>query len=418
VRLSSVEAAIDAIGRGEMVVVVDDPDRENEGDLVMAAEFATAEAVNFMAVHGRGLICVPMLRDRLKELEIPPMVAHNSDPKQTAFHVGVDARSRTSTGISASDRAETIRALVSPDSTAADFTQPGHVFPLAYAAGGVLERVGHTEASVDLARLAGAAPAAIICEIAGDDGEMLRLPGLRDFARRHGLLVVSVRDLIDHVRAQGLPSAHHRGLVHRVSEARIPLEQGEFTVVGYRDRVDGREHFAAVMGDVQARPSVLARVHSECLTGDVLGSQRCDCGRQLQLALELIAEEGAGIVVYLRGHEGRGIGLLEKLNAYRLQDSGLDTVEANLALGHPADLRDYAIGADILRDLAPRAIRLLTNNPAKRQGLQGHGITIADTVPLITTANPENVRYLSTKRAKLGHHLHITDTHAQGRFDR
>jgi 3,4-dihydroxy 2-butanone 4-phosphate synthase/GTP cyclohydrolase II len=326
------------------------------------------------------------------------MAVHNTDPKGTAFHVAVDAVDRTTTGISASDRARTIRALADPDSTPDDFTQPGHVFPLACRPGGVLKRAGHTEASVDLAVLAGLGPAAVICEIAGSDGEMARLPALLEFAERHGLLVVAISDLI----------AYRRGrerLVTRVSQARMPLEQGEFTVIGYRDLIDGREHMAAVLGDVRDEPGVLVRMHSECLTGDVFGSRRCDCGRQLELALELIAAEGRGVVVYLRGHEGRGIGLLQKLHAYRLQDQGLDTVEANVALGLPSDRRDYGIGMQILADLGIREMRLLTNNPAKRAGLEGYGLSVLERVPLVTSPTPENVRYLSAKRAKLGHLL-------------
>jgi 3,4-dihydroxy 2-butanone 4-phosphate synthase/GTP cyclohydrolase II len=387
-----------------MAVVVDDPRRENEGDLVMAATFVTPEAINFMATHGRGLICVPMLRERLDELEIPTMAPRSTDPRGTAFHVGVDLRGQA-TGISAAERAGTIGALADPRSAAVDFTQPGHVFPLAYRRGGVLARAGHTEASVDLAMLAGAGPAAVICEIASADGEMMRLPELIRFAELHGLPVVTISDLIAQLAAPEL-------MVRRFSEARLPLEQGEFRMVGYRDLLDGREHLAAVMGDVASRPNVLARVHSECLTGDVFGSQRCDCGEQLELALGMVAAEGAGVVVYLRGHEGRGIGLLEKLSAYGLQDRGLDTVDANLALGHPADARDYAIGAQILRDLGVDGLRLLTNNPAKREALQANGIDVVETVPIVTDPRPENVRYLDAKRARMGHLLDARATAA------
>jgi 3,4-dihydroxy 2-butanone 4-phosphate synthase/GTP cyclohydrolase II len=401
--LSPISAAIDAIASGGMAVVVDDPQRENEGDLVMASTFVTPDAVNFMATHGRGLICAPMLRERLDELEIPPMVARGTDPKGTAFHVGVDLRGHA-TGISAAERASTIRALADPSSEPADFTQPGHVFPLAYHRGGVLARAGHTEASVDLAMLAGAGPAAVICEIASEDGEMMRLPELLRFAERYDLPVVAISDLIAHLIGP-------EPLVRRLSQARLPLEQGEFRMVGYRDLLDGREHLAAVMGDVAGHPGVLARVHSECLTGDVFGSQRCDCGEQLELALRMVAAEGAGIVVYLRGHEGRGIGLLEKLSAYGLQDRGLDTVDANLVLGHPADARDYAIGVQILRDLGVERLRLLTNNPAKREALQAHGIDVLETVPIVTDPRPENVRYLDAKRARMGH---LLDARAPG----
>jgi 3,4-dihydroxy 2-butanone 4-phosphate synthase / GTP cyclohydrolase II len=395
VGLSPISAAVEAIASGGMAVVVDDPDRENEGDLVMAAKFVTPAAVNFMATHGRGLICAPMLRERLDELRIPRMAARSTDPKGTAFHVGVDLRGHA-TGISARERADTIRALADPSSRAAEFTQPGHVFPLAYRAGGVLARTGHTEASVDLAMLAGAGAAAVICEIAGPDGEMMRLPELVRFAELHGLPVVTISDLIAHLGGS-------EELVRRLSEARLPLAQGQFRVVGYRDLQDGREHLAAVMGDVAGHPAPLVRVHSECLTGDVFGSQRCDCGEQLQLALRVVATEGAGVVVYLRGHEGRGIGLIEKLSAYRLQDRGLDTVDANLALGHPADSRDYAIGAQILRDLGIDRLRLLTNNPAKRAALHARGIDVAETIPIVTDPRPENVRYLDAKRARMGH---------------
>jgi 3,4-dihydroxy 2-butanone 4-phosphate synthase/GTP cyclohydrolase II len=398
--LSRIEAAIQAIATGGMAVVVDDPNRENEGDLVMAARFVTPEAINFMATHGRGLICVPMLRERLDELDIPPMVARGTDPKGTAFHVGVDLREHA-TGISASERASAIRALADPASDAGDFTQPGHVFPLAYRKGGVLERAGHTEASIDLAILSGAGPAAVICEIAAADGEMMRLPELLEFGELHGLPVVAISDLMAYI-------ARPEKVVARVSDARIPLAQGEFMVIGYRDLVDGREHVAAVLGDIAAESGVLARVHSECLTGDVLGSQRCDCGHQLDLALRMIADEGAGAVVYVRGHEGRGIGLLEKLSAYALQDRGLDTVEANLALGHPADGRDYAIAAQILEDLGVRELRLLTNNPAKQAALEAHGLSVQESIPLLTAPTAANVSYLSAKRAKMGHTLDVS----------
>jgi 3,4-dihydroxy 2-butanone 4-phosphate synthase/GTP cyclohydrolase II len=400
VELSSIEAALEAIGSGGMAVVVDDPRRENEGDLVMAANQVTATAVNFMATHGRGLICVPMARARLDELHIPPMVDRCTDPRRTAFHVGVDLRGQA-TGISAAERAATIRALASSSCSAADFCQPGHVFPLACRPGGVLERPGHTEAAVELSALAGAGAAAVICEIAAHDGEMMRLAELRAFAQQQGLPLVAISDLIDYL-------THAKRLVKRVSAARLPLKDGTFTVIGYRDLVDGREHLAAVFGRVEGATGVLARVHSECLTGDVFGSRRCDCGSQLELALSTIANADAGVLVYLRGHEGRGIGLLEKLSAYQLQDQGLDTVEANIALGHPADCRDYAIGAEVLADLGIDGIRLMTNNPAKRDALVRHGISVIETVPLVTNPTVENVRYLSAKRAKLGHALDAT----------
>ena len=395
--LATVEEAVAAIAAGGMVVVVDAPERENEGDLVMAAQKATPETINFMATHGRGLICAPMLPDRLCELGIPPMVGERTDPHQTAFHVSVDLRTGT-TGISASERAATIRALASPSARAADFAQPGHVFPLAYRSGGVLRRAGHTEASIDLAVLAGLAPAAAICEIARADGEMARLPHLLPFARRHGLPVVAISDLIEHRRRR-------ERLVTRVSEARMPLADAEFRIVGYRDMLDGREHVALVLGDVEDNSGVLVRMHSECLTGDVFGSLRCDCGRQLQLALEMIAREGVGAVVYLRGHEGRGIGLLNKIHAYRLQEQGLDTVDANRQLGYPDDGRDYGTGMQILRDLGITRLRLLTNNPAKRAGLEGYGLTVLDRVPLVTEPTSESQPYPAAKRGRLGHLL-------------
>jgi 3,4-dihydroxy 2-butanone 4-phosphate synthase/GTP cyclohydrolase II len=405
--LARIEDVIAEIGRGRMVVLADSADRENEGDLVMAAQHVTPAAVNFMATRGRGLICVPMMRDRLCALGIPPMVAHSSDRHQTAFHVGVDS-SMSTTGISASDRAHAVRSLADPDSVPTDFTQPGHVFPLAYTLGGVLRRPGHTEASVDLADLAGCAPAAMICEVSARDGEMARLPALLEFASEHNLLVGAISDLIAYRRS-------FEELVTRVSEAQLPLDQGQFRVIGYRDVVDGREHMAAVMGDVSGSPGVLVRMHSECLTGDVFGSRRCDCGRQLDLALEMIAAEGAGVVVYLRGHEGRGIGLLEKLRAYQLQDDlGLDTVEANVRLGHPIDSRDYGVGMQILADLGIKELRLLTNNPAKRAGLEGYGLRVSDRVPLIGEFRPESERYLSAKHDRLGHLLASDGPHLPG----
>jgi 3,4-dihydroxy 2-butanone 4-phosphate synthase/GTP cyclohydrolase II len=395
--LASVPDAVAAIALGKMVVVVDSADRENEGDLVMAAEKVTAADVHFMARYGRGLICVPMLPERLVELGVPPMAADNQDPRGTAFHVSVD-HATCKTGISASERARTIAALADPDATREDLSRPGHVFPLAYRPGGVLTRAGHTEASVDLAVMAGLRPAGVICEIADEDGEMARLPALLRFAEEHELLVVSIADLI-RVRRQ------QTKLVKRVSEARMPLAAGTFTAIGFEDLIDGREHIALTYGDVAGHAPPLVRVHSECLTGDVFGSRRCDCGRQLDLALRMIVDEGAGVIVYLRGHEGRGIGLLEKLHAYRLQDSGLDTVEANRQLGYPDDRRDYGIGMQILADLGVREMRLLTNNPAKRAGLEGYGLSIADRVPLIPPADPESESYLATKQRRLGHLL-------------
>lgn len=394
--LSSVEAAVAALARGEMIVLIDAPERENEGDLVIAADAVTPEAVNFMVTHGRGLVCVPVARERLCELGIPPMVAKNGDAHGTAFHVSVDHATETTTGISAADRAATIRALADPAATPADFVQPGHVFPLAGREGGVLRRAGHTEASLDLMALAGRAPAAAICEIVGDDGEMERLPGLLAFAERHELEIATIADLI----AYRLRSER---LVVRSSSARLPLNGATFDVTGYRDLMDDREHVALTLGDVADGEEVLVRMHSECLTGDVFGSRRCDCGAQLELALEMIAAEGRGVVVYLRGHEGRGIGLFNKIHAYRLQDEGLDTVDANLRLGQPVDRRDYGVGMRILRDLGVRRLRLLSNNPAKRAGLEGYGLEVVDRVPLVTEPTAENARYLETKRTRMGH---------------
>ena len=394
-RLASVEEAVAAISCGEMVVVVDSKDRENEGDLVMAAEHVTPEAVNFMATHGRGLICVSMLPDRLEALGIPPMVRRSGDAHGTAFHVGVDHR-EASTGISARDRALTIRTLADESTDPRSLVQPGHVFPLAYRRGGVLKRAGHTEASMDLAFMAGLSPAAVICEIASDDGTMARLPELIEFAGRHRLPVLAITDLIAYRRRS-------ERLVERVCSARLPLDVCEFRAVGFRDYVDGREHVALVRGDLRSVDAPLVRMHSECLTGDVFGSRRCDCGRQLELALERIGDEGVGAVVYLRGQEGRGIGLLEKLRAYDLQDAGLDTVEANVHLGHPADRRDYGIGMQILADLGVSRLRLLTNNPAKRAGLEGYGLEVVDCVRLVVDPTPDSVAYLHTKITKMGH---------------
>lgn len=376
VELASVEQAIDTIRGGGMVVVVDSPDRENEGDLVMAAQHVTAADVNFMATHGRGLICVPMLRERLDALAIPPMVANPSDPHQTAFHVSVDHARRSTTGISASDRAHVIRALADAASTASDFTQPGHVFPLAYQPGGVLRRSGHTEASVDLATLAGCAPAAMICEIAGEDGEMARLPTLLEFGREHQLPVVAISDLIAY-RQRREP------LVRRVAEARLPLDRGKFRVIGYRDLVNGREHMAVMMGDVRDVPGVLVRMHSECLTGDVFGSWLCDCGLRLNVALDMIASEGRGVVVYLRGPEGRSLGQMERIHACGLQDGGLDAVDANLRLGDPLDGRDYGVAMQILADLGVRELRLLANGAEKRSAFDDYGLKVRGRIPIV-----------------------------------
>jgi 3,4-dihydroxy 2-butanone 4-phosphate synthase/GTP cyclohydrolase II len=397
-RFASIREAVADIAAGRAVVVVDDEDRENEGDLVFAAEHATPELVAFTIRHSSGVICVPMEPAALDRLQIPMMVEHSTEPKRTAFTISVDARDGVSTGISAADRARTIRLLADPASGPADLTRPGHLFPLRYADGGVLTRAGHTEAAVDLARLAGLRPAGAICEIVNDDGSMKRLPELTEFAAEHGLRLISIADLIRYRR-------RFEPQVRRVVEARLPTAHGEFRAVGYESLVDGREHVALVIGEIGAGADVLVRVHSECLTGDVLGSLRCDCGPQLDAAIAAVAAEGRGVVLYLRGHEGRGIGLLHKLQAYQLQDGGADTVEANLNLGLPADARDYGTGAQILADLGVRTMRLLTNNPAKRAGLAGYGLHIVGRVPLPVQANPENLRYLRTKRDRMGHHL-------------
>ncbi|MBA2528751.1 MAG: bifunctional 3,4-dihydroxy-2-butanone-4-phosphate synthase/GTP cyclohydrolase II [Euzebyales bacterium] len=391
-----IEDATAAIARGEIVVVVDDADRENEGDLIMAAEKVTPEAVAFFVRHTSGVIVMSMTGERLDELDIPLMVPANTEAHRTAFTVSVDARRGTTTGISARDRATTIRALVDPATRPSDLARPGHIFPLRYTEGGVLRRAGHTEAGVDLARLAGLAPAGVLCEVVNDDGSMARLPDLQRFAEDHGLLLVSIADLIAYRR-------RHEQLVRRVAEAEIPTPFGPFTAIGYESTYDGHSHVALVRGDPAGKPDVLVRMHSECLTGDVFGSLRCDCGTQLHDAMRKIAEEGEGVVVYIRGHEGRGIGIMHKLHAYKLQDSGADTVEANLELGFPADLRDYGTGAQILVDLGLSTLRLLTNNPAKRAGLEGYGLRIVERVAIETTPTTQNLRYLQAKRDKLGH---------------
>jgi 3,4-dihydroxy 2-butanone 4-phosphate synthase/GTP cyclohydrolase II len=395
--LSTIEEAIDAIRCGGMAIVVDDPARENEGDLVMAADWVTPQAVTFMATHGRGLICVPLLAERLHELGIPGMPSNGADAHATAFHASVD-HCTTTTGIPAVERANTIRALASGQAVAPDFRQPGHVFPLRYAQGGVLRRAGHTEAAVDLAVLADRAPAAIICEIADDNGEMARLPALLDLAKAHSLPIVSIADLIAYRRVR-------ERLVVRAEAAVLPLNAAEFRIIGYTDLIDDREHAAITLGDLDGARDALVRIHSECLTGDVFGSQRCDCGDQLATSLEMIAANGVGAAVYIRGHEGRGIGLLQKIHAYKLQDQGLDTVEANVRLGLPVDERDYSIGAQILRDLGVGSVRLMTNNPAKAAALAEHGLTVSQLVPLHGAPGLSNIRYLRTKQAKLGHTL-------------
>jgi 3,4-dihydroxy 2-butanone 4-phosphate synthase / GTP cyclohydrolase II len=396
---SRVELALEAVRRGQLVVVVDDEDRENEGDLILAAEHATPEALAFVIRHGSGIVCVGMEPERLDQLELPLMTRAGTEAMGTAFTLSVDARDDTTTGVSAQDRSRTITALVDPRTTPEHLLRPGHVFPLRSKPGGVLERAGHTEAAVDLARLAGLLPAGVLCEIVNDDGTMARGETLERFAEEHHLPIVSIAELIAY-------RASRERLVERVSSARIPTDHGDFTSVAYEAH-DGRTHVALVRGDIAAREDVLVRVHSECFTGDVLHSRRCDCGAQLERAIELIAAEDAGVVVYLRGHEGRGIGLRHKLEAYELQDRGYDTVDANLALGFAPDARTYGIGAAILRDLGVKRMRLLTNNPAKRAGLEGHGLEIAESVPLVTDPTPENLYYLQTKRDRFGHVLEL-----------
>jgi 3,4-dihydroxy 2-butanone 4-phosphate synthase/GTP cyclohydrolase II len=396
---STVPEAIAAIAAGRPVVVVDDADRENEGDLIFAAEKATPELIAFMVRHTSGVICAPLTIHETDRLGLDQMVPLNTERMGTAFTVSVDAREGVTTGISAADRAYTLRLLADPATTAADLSRPGHIFPLRARDGGVLRRPGHTEAAVDLASLAGLSPAGVICEIVNDDGTMARLPELVVFAREHGLVLISIADLISHRRRT-------EKQVVKVAEATIPTRYGPFRAVGYRGTLDGVEHVALIRGELRDGEDVLVRVHSECLTGDVFGSLRCDCGTQLDAALRMIAAEGRGVVLYMRGHEGRGIGLLHKLAAYQLQDAGgHDTVDANLALGLPADARDYGTGAQILVDLGVRGMRLLTNNPDKRAGLEGYGLAIVGRVPLPVTHTPENLRYLTTKRDRMGHDI-------------
>jgi 3,4-dihydroxy 2-butanone 4-phosphate synthase/GTP cyclohydrolase II len=398
VALDTVERAIADIRAGKAVVVVDDEDRENEGDLIFAAGKATPELLGFMIRHTSGVVCVPMEGAMLDRLHIPLMTPHNRERMRTAYTVSVDARDGVTTGISAADRAHTIRVLVDSATEPYEIVQPGHVFPLRARDGGVLVRPGHTEAAVDLARLAGLTPAGAICEIVHDDGSLMRAPDLRRFADDHGLAMISIADLIRYRRRT-------ESQVRRVAMTRLPTRFGVFDAYGYRDLVSGVEHVALVRGELGDGADVLVRVHSECLTGDVFGSMRCDCGPQLEAALQAVADAERGVVLYMRGHEGRGIGLLHKLQAYQLQDAGADTVEANLALGLPADARDYGTGAQILADLGVRSMRLLTNNPAKRAGLEGYGLRIVDRVPLTVPPTTHNVRYLRTKRDRMGHHL-------------
>ena len=400
---ADIEDAIAAIGAGEMVIVVDDADRENEGDLIMAAEYATADKIAFFLNHTSGVICIPLTGDRLDALDLPPMVSENTESQRTAFTVSVDFRHGTTTGISAGDRAATIAALIDPATRPGDLARPGHTFPLRYRDGGVLKRGGHTEASVDLARMAGLYPAGVLCEIVSEDKTgMARLPELERFAKKHGLLLISIADVIRYRRQR-------EKLVKRVGEARIPTAWGDFTCYAYESLLDGDTHLALVKGAVQGEDNVLVRVHSECLTGDVFGSLRCDCGPQLEAALHQVDAARLGVVVYLRGHEGRGIGIKHKLRAYSLQEQGLDTIDANLELGLPVDSREYGIGAQILVDLGITTMRLLTNNPAKYGGLEGFGLEIVERVPLQAVPNPENIAYLRTKKTRMGHLLEGLD---------
>ncbi len=398
---ASVEEALDEIRNGRLVVVVDDPDRENEGDVVIAAQFATPEAINFMATHARGLICLCLTEERCDELELPPMTQRNEARLGTAFTVSVEAREGVTTGISAADRAHTVQVAIDPASTARDLVQPGHVFPLRARDGGVLRRSGQTEASVDLARLAGLIPAGVICEIMNDDGTMARVSDLVPYCERHGLKMITVADLIEYRRRT-------EKLVERVVSVRLPTEYAEFHAVGFRETLSGKHHVALVLGDVDGGDDVLVRVHSECLTGDVFHSLRCDCGEQLDAAMRAIAEEGRGVLLYM-AQEGRGIGLLAKLQAYELQEGGLDTVDANLALGFAADEREWGIGNQILADLGLTTIRLLTNNPKKVSGLEAYGLRVSEQLPIEIPPQAENRRYLAAKRDKLGHRLHHQD---------
>jgi 3,4-dihydroxy 2-butanone 4-phosphate synthase/GTP cyclohydrolase II len=398
---ATIEEAIAEIREGRMVVVVDDPGRENEGDLTIAAQFATPEAINFMATHARGLICLCLTEERADVMGLRPMTDHNEAPLGTAFTVSVEAREGVTTGISAADRSRTIQVAIHPASTPYDLVQPGHVFPLRAKPGGVLERIGQTEAAVDLARLAGLTPAGVVCEIMNDDGTMARVGDLVPYCERHGLKMITVADLVEYRR-------RHEKLVERGAAVRLPTDFGEFQAVAFREKLTGKTHVALVKGDVDGAENVLVRVHSECLTGDVFHSLRCDCGEQLEHALAQIESEGSGVLLYM-AQEGRGIGLLNKLRAYELQEQGLDTVEANVELGFPVDARDYGIGNQILADLGLTTIRILTNNPKKLTGIDGFGLTVVEQVPIEVVPRDENRAYLATKRAKLGHRLHHQD---------
>ena len=406
--LAPIEDVIAAIARGEIVVIVDDEDRENEGDFIMAAEFATAEKLAFIVRYSTGVVCAPLTDERCDELRLPLMVEQNTESQRTAFTDTVDLIEGTSTGISAAVRAATLRGLSDPKLTFKSFARPGHIFPLRARNGGVLKRAGHTEAGVDLARLAGCEPAAVICEIQNDDGTMMRLPDLRKFCAEHNLLLSSIAQLIEYRR-------HNERLVERMGEAAVPTEFGTFTCVAYKSTIDNIEHLAFVKGTITGKEPILVRVHSECLTGDVFGSRRCDCGPQLATAMQIVDEAGAGVIVYLRGHEGRGIGIGHKIRAYSLQDEGFDTVDANTELGLPIDSREYGIGAQILADLGVRELKLMTNNPAKYGGLGGYGLTVVERVSLNTVPTPENEAYLRTKRERMGHHIDMHDGQGEGK---
>ncbi|MBC2580819.1 bifunctional 3,4-dihydroxy-2-butanone-4-phosphate synthase/GTP cyclohydrolase II [Clostridium sp. DJ247] len=399
-KFNSIEEAIEDIKEGKIVVVVDNEDRENEGDLLMAAEKVTPDSINFMATYGRGLICMPIAGERLRELNILPMVKENTDNHQTAFTVSIDAV-ETTTGISAFERADTIRKVLDPSACETDFRRPGHVFPLEAREGGVLKRDGHTEAAVDLAKLAGLYPAGVICEIMNEDGTMARTPDLMDYVKKHNLKIITISDLIEYIRK-------NEAFVKKVTEAKMPTKYGEFKIIGYENALNGEHHVVLVKGDISGEEPVLVRVHSECLTGDAFGSLRCDCGDQYAAAMRRIEEEGRGVLLYMR-QEGRGIGLINKLKAYALQDQGMDTVEANLALGFPADIRDYRISAQILSDLGIKNIKLMTNNPNKISALSEYGIEVIDRIPIQMNHNERNEQYLKTKKQKLGHILNFKE---------
>jgi len=406
--LAPIEDVIAAIARGEIVVMVDDEDRENEGDFIMAAEFASAEKLAFIVRYSTGVVCAPLTDERCDELRLPLMVEQNNESQRTAFTDTVDLIDGTTTGISAADRAATLRGLSDPTLSFKSFARPGHIFPLRARNGGVLKRAGHTEAGVDLTRLAGCQPAAVICEIQNDDGTMMRLPDLRKFCAEHNLVLSSIAQLIEYRR-------HNERLVERMGEAAVPTEFGTFTCVAYKSTIDNIEHLAFVKGTITGEEPILVRVHSECLTGDVFGSRRCDCGPQLATAMQMVDEAGAGVIVYLRGHEGRGIGIGHKIRAYSLQDEGFDTVDANTELGLPIDSREYGIGAQILADLGVRELKLMTNNPAKYGGLGGYGLTVVERVSLNTVPTPENEAYLRTKRERMGHHIDMHDGQGEGK---